>query len=263
MLTSNFRGAAALQGKQISLLRESPMIRNIDLRRRWFVGGAALSCFAPVLPALAAPAVADEQTAAKKAEAQATVTVTEDLMREHGVLRRVLLIYDAGVRRLSQGEDIDPKLFVQAAEIMRDFVHAYHENSEEEEIFPRFKKAGRLVTLVDTLTTQHAAGRKLTDKILEIAPTTRESKDRRKVMTDAMQAAITMYAPHSAREDTDLFPALHGLVTQTEFDHLGESLQKREKAKFGADGFEATVKKVEAIEKRLGTDDLSQFTPKT
>jgi len=246
-----------LQQKRITLL-ETSMIGTIDLRRRWLVGGAAFACVAPLLPALA-----DERTAAKKAEAQASVTATEDLMREHGVLRRVLLIYDAAVRRLGQGEDIDPKLFVQAATLMRNFVHDYHEKAEEEEVFPRFKKAGRLVTLVDTLTIQHAAGRKLTDKILEIGPTTRESKDRRKVMTDAMQASITMYAPHAAREDTDLFPVLHSLVTQTEFDQLGASMEKREKAHFGADGFEAAIKEIEAIEKRLGTDDLSQFTPKT
>jgi hypothetical protein len=32
---------------------------------------------------------------------------------------------------------------------------------------------------------------------------------------------------------------------------------------FGADGFEKVVKKVEALEKRLGINDLSQFTPKS
>jgi hemerythrin-like domain-containing protein len=233
--------------------------RSKFTRRRLF-GAASVSGLIVAAPAL--PAFADEQTAAKKAEAKATVTATEDLMREHGVLRRILLIYDAGIRRLGQGEDIDPKLFAQAATLMHDFVHEYHEKAEEEEIFPRFRKAGRLVALVDTLVTQHAAGRKLTDKILEIAPTTRESKDRRKVMTDAMQATIAMYAPHAAREDTDLFPVLHSLVTGAEFDQLGENMEKREKARFGADGFEASVKQIEAIEKRLGIDDLSQFTPK-
>ncbi len=234
------------------------MIDRIDWSRRRLFGAVGAAGLVTALPALA-----DEQTAAKKAEAEGSVTATEDLMREHGVLRRVLLIYDAAIRRLGQGEDIDPKLFAAAATIMRDFIHDYHEKAEEEEIFPRFKKAGRLVGLVDTLVTQHAAGRKLTDRILEIAPTTRESTDRRKVMTDAMQASIVMYSPHAAREDTDLFPVLHSLLTQTEFDRLGETMEKREKSKFGTDGFEATVKKIAAIEKRLGTDDLGQFTPKT
>ena len=43
---------------------------------------------------------------------------------------------------------LEHAIFTQAAEAMRDFVHAYHEKQEEEQIFPRFKKAGRMVDLV-------------------------------------------------------------------------------------------------------------------
>ena len=71
-----------------------------------------------------------------------------------------------------------------------------------------------------------------------------------------------MYRPHAAREDTDVFPTLRSLVTPNEFDALGETFEKEELARFGADGFEQTVKKVEAIEKRLGTDDITRYTPK-
>jgi hemerythrin-like domain-containing protein len=72
-----------------------------------------------------------------------------------------------------------------------------------------------------------------------------------------------MYRPHAAREDTDVFPTLRSLVTPNEFEQIGEALEKSETEKFGADGFEKVVKKVEALEKRLGINDLSQFTPKS
>jgi hemerythrin-like domain-containing protein len=235
------------------------MSSNIDLRRRWFFGAAAVGGLAPALPAFA-----DERGkgTGPKAEAELPVPPTEDLMREHGVLRRILLIYEAGARRLGQGEDMESAVFVQAAETMRDFIHDYHEKLEEEYVFPRFKKAGRMVPLVDVLLTQHAAGRKLTEQILQIAPTARTDSGRRKTMIDAMQASIVLYGPHAAREDTDIFPTVRSLVTPSEFDALGETFEKEEKAKFGADGFEKMVKKVEAIEKRIGTDDLSKYTPK-
>ncbi|MBS0222413.1 MAG: hemerythrin domain-containing protein [Proteobacteria bacterium] len=233
---------------------------TVDLRRRRLFGAAAACGLAPALPALA-----DERGKGigPKAEADASVPPTEDLMREHGILRRVLLIYEAGARRLGQGEDMEPAVFVQAAEVMRDFIHDYHERLEEDEIFPLFKKAGRLVPLIDVLITQHAAGRKLTDQILQIAPTARTDSGRRKAMIDAMQATIALYGPHAAREDTDVFPTVRSLVTPNEFDILGETFEKEEKARFGADGFEKMVKKVAAIEKRIGTDDLSKYTPKT
>ena len=139
------------------------MARILNSRRR-LLAGAAGSLL------LYAPAFADQrrQAAPKKKTADSIqVTATEDLMREHGVLRRILLIYEAGARRIGQGEDIDPAVFSQAAETMRDFIHDYHEKSEEEHVFPRFKKAGCMVELVDVLLVQHTAGRKLTDRVLQ------------------------------------------------------------------------------------------------
>jgi hemerythrin-like domain-containing protein len=234
------------------------MARILDSRRR-LLAGAAGSLL------LSAPAFADQrrQAAPKKKTAEAIpVTATEDLMREHGVLRRILLIYEAGARRIGQGEDIDPAVFSQAAETMRDFIHEYHEKSEEEHVFPRFTKAGRMVELVDVLLVQHTAGRRLTERVLQGAEPSRGNKEQRAALIEAMQATITLYRPHAAREDTDIFPTLRSLMTPNEFEELGETLEKVEVAKFGNDGFEKMAKRVEQLEKRIGTDDLAQATPK-
>jgi hemerythrin-like domain-containing protein len=230
-------------------------MNNVDLRRRWLLGAAGIT----VLTA-AAPAVA--QTV-KKADAETlAVPATERLMRENALTSRVMLIYAAAARRLGQGEDLESGVFTQAAEVMRDFVHAYHEKAEEEEVFPRFKKAGRMVDLVGVLQSQHVAGGQLTDKVLAAAPGIANS-DKRKTLIEAMETTVTLYRPHIAREDTDLLPALRSLMTPDEFEALGHALEKKENEVLGADGFEKSVKKVEAIEKKLGTYDLSQFTPKT
>lgn len=243
-------------------------MNNVDLRRRWLLGAAGGAAAMFGLPASAnarANAHADVYGQAgpnKKIDAEKMpIPPTEDLMREHGVVARLLLIYEAGGRRLGQGEDIEAGLFTQAGELMRDFVHGYHEKSEEDEVFPRFKKAGRMVDLVGVLLAQHAAGRQLTEKVLAAAPGIANG-DKRKAMIEAMQATVTLYRPHIAREDTDLFPTLRTIVTPSEFEALGETFEKEEATTFGADGFEKVAKKVEAIEKRLGTHDLSQFTPK-
>jgi len=232
------------------------MISIARSRRRLLAGAAGLL----LLPA---PVFGQPNPKATKKTAESVpVTATEDLMREHGVLERILLIYEAGARRIGQGEDIDPVVFTQAAETMRDFIHDYHEKSEEEHIFPRFKKAGRMVELVDVLLVQHQAGRKLTERILQTAEASRGNKEQRTAMIDAMQAAITLYRPHAAREDTNVFPTVRSLMTPNEFEELGETLEKAEVAKFGSDGFEKMAKRVEQIEKRIGTDDLAQVTPK-
>ena len=71
-----------------------------------------------------------------------------------------------------------------------------------------------------------------------------------------------MYAPHVAREDTVLFPALHVIVTRQEYEALGEKFDEIEHKTFGADGFDIYLDQVTAFEKRLGIYDLAQFTPK-
>src|ERR1700754_2521160 len=114
--------------------------------------GIMVSALAPAL--IITPASGPEKKKLKDVAAGkkgGEVTPPEDLMREHGVLDRVLLIYEASIRKLSANEDdLDPGLITKSAEIIRDFINNYHEKSEENHVFPRFKAAGTMVDLVDT-----------------------------------------------------------------------------------------------------------------
>jgi hemerythrin-like domain-containing protein len=198
---------------------------------------------------------------ARKEEAE-EVTPPEDLMREHGVLDRVLLVYEAAMRKFGTGEDFDPAVLVDSARIVREFIEDYHEKSEEDHVFPRFKKAGQMTQLVDTLLVQHQAGRRLTASILQYAPVARSDGDDRRRLVGALQSFIAMYRPHAAREDTDLFPKLRSLVSSHEYDAMAEDFEKKEHQLFGDDGFEKMAARVAALEERIGIHDLSQFTPR-
>jgi hemerythrin-like domain-containing protein len=166
------------------------------------------------------------------------------------------------MRRLGQGEDIDPAVFARAAEIAKAFIHDHQEKMEEELVFTRFKTAGRMVELVGVLASQHAAGAKLTEKILAAAPQAR-SKEPREAMGRDVQALIAMYRPHMAREATDLFPTLRQLVTADEYAEIGEEMAKRERQVLSADGFEKVAKQVAEVEKVIGIQDIGVFTPKS
>jgi hemerythrin-like domain-containing protein len=190
------------------------------------------------------------------------VSPPEDLMREHGVLKRILLIYGEVLRRMDTNEDLPPEPLMESAKIIRSFVEDYHEKLEENYLFPRFKKAGKLVDLVDVLVQQHQAGRRLTDITVHLATaqSLKLADDRRK-LADSMRQFIRMYNPHEAREDTVLFPAFRGIVSEHEFDSLGEEFENKEDELFGDDGFFKIVDQVAEIEKKLGIYDLSKFTP--
>ena len=191
------------------------------------------------------------------------VSPPEDLMREHGVLKRILLIYGEAIRRIKADQDLPPEPLAESAKIIRQFVEDYHEKLEEDFLFPRFKKANKLVDLVDVLLQQHQAGRRLTDITMRLATNQalKHADDRRKLV-DSMLQFIRMYNPHEAREYTVLFPAFHRIVSAHEFDSLGEDFEKKEDELFGDDGFFKVVDRVAEIEKKLGIYDLAQFTPK-
>jgi len=199
----------------------------------------------------------------KKMDPQVDISAPEDLMREHGVLNRILLIYEEAIQRLRVNEDVSPDVFQASAQVVRRFVEDYHEQLEETFVFPRFEKRQQLIELVTVLRQQHQAGRRLTDAILHAAVPARFTKpETRQDMIRACEAFIRMYRPHEAREDTVLFPALYRIVPVKEVAELGEQFEKEEHRLFGEEGFDKTVAEVAAIEKTLDIHDLARFTPK-
>jgi hemerythrin-like domain-containing protein len=229
-----------------------------NLRRRQFIKAGGIFIAASGVHAAVSAFPAEEEK--KNGE----VSPPEDLMREHGVLKRILLIYGEVIRRIEANEDLPPEPVAQSAKIIRDFVEDYHEKLEENFLFPRFRKAGKLVDLVDVLLQQHQAGRRLTDITIRLATNQAvKNLDDRRTLADSMRHFIRMYNPHEAREDTVLFPAFRGIVSAHEFDSLGEDFEKKEDELFGEDGFFKVVDRVADIEKKLGIYDLAQFTPKT
>jgi hemerythrin-like domain-containing protein len=220
---------------------------------------------APVLGAgLVVPASLLAQKKSEKAEGKELeeVTPTEDLMREHGLLKRILLIYDEVRGRIAAQKDFPPDAVTNSAKIIRSFIEQYHEKLEEDHLFPRFRKHNLLVELVDVLQQQHEAGRRVTERILSrVQAGMRSNDDKQKLAADLRQF-VRMYAPHEAREDTVLFPALHTIISPHEYDALGEDFEKKEHEMFGKEGFEGMVPRVAAIEKQLGIYELSEFTPK-
>jgi hemerythrin-like domain-containing protein len=226
--------------------------------RRSFLKYAGMAVtMASGLPSFAADSPGAESTETKAQE----ISPVEDLMREHSVLTRCLLIYDEISSRIDNGKAFPPDALASTALLIQKFVEGYHEKLEENYIFPRFEKAGKFVDLVKVLLAQHQAGRSLTGKIINLSSDDPDYENKNSLQA-CLRGFCRMYRPHKAREDTVLFPVLHMIVTEKEYDSLGESFEDKEKEIFGEGGFEGIVGRVAGVEKSLGIFDISQFTPK-
>ena len=229
-------------------------MKTIETTRRQFVLAGGLGV---------AGALAGGGALAKEAKEKDDddVPPTEDLMREHGVLRRILLVYGEVIRRVDAKQEIKPEWVSASATIIREFIEDYHERDEEQFIFPRLQKAGKLTDLVAVLLAQHQAGRRVTADVLKLAtPAALKGDASRKELADKLRAFIRMYEPHAAREDTVLFPTFRALLSERELKKLMDLFEDKEKA-LPHGGFEKMVDEVAKIEQSLGIYDLAKFTP--
>jgi hemerythrin-like domain-containing protein len=190
------------------------------------------------------------------------VTAVEDLMREHGVLRRALFVYsEAAVKLRSEPSAVVPGAIYKTAKLFRAFGEEYHEKKlEEAHIFPAVKKAGgQAASYPDILIAQHSRGRQITDYILAITGKEKLGIGDGEGLAQAMESLVRMYRPHAAREDTVVFPAWKQTLTAKQLDEMNDKFEEIEQQQFGEDGFENAVRQIAAIENELGMADLARF----
>ncbi len=185
------------------------------------------------------------------------VGAVEDLMREHGVLRRAILVFRESASRLRQGNAVDPAALTRTARLFRSFGEEYHERKlEEAHIFPAVQKAGGpAAAYVQTLVAQHNRGREIIDYVLSAA-----NGSDAQGLAQSLEQFEHMYANHAAREDTIVFPAWKAALGEKGVEEMGEKFEEIEKQQFGGDGFDQAVRQIGQIEGALGLSDLSQFT---
>lgn len=182
----------------------------------------------------------------------------EELMTEHGVLKRVLLAYRAIAEQLGQGRAVPAETVTDAAQIIAGYVESFHEGLEEGYVFPRV--ASQQAELVRTLLVQHDRGRHLTATILAAAPHAASARARAGLRA-ALTAFVRMYAPHEAWEDTVIYPALRSVTPQRTLDRLAERFADLENAQFGDDALGQMLHRLAGVEQQLGIGDLATFTP--
>lgn len=194
-------------------------------------------------------------------EREPEVTATEDLMREHGVIRRALVVYrEAAARLRTKPSALPSGALLETARLLRTFAEDYHERAlEEEQLFPAVKRGGGAAgALVDVLIGQHARGREITDYV--IASTAAASVRDPNALAGALEGFARMYEEHAALEDTVVFPTWKGTMSARERKERAETFEEIEHRTFGKDGFEDARDRVAAVERSLGID-LGRFTP--
>lgn len=190
------------------------------------------------------------------------IAATEDMMREHGVLRRILVAYRETAGLIRSGARFDVAALADAADLFRSFGEEYHEHSlEEAHVFPAVRKAGGAAAgLIDGLLQQHRRGREINLFLIATCKGGAIADARRPEVASALESFARMYEAHAAQEDTIVFQAWRKSLSKHELEEASEQFEDIEKAQFKGDGFDLAVDRIARIEQRLGIADLGRFT---
>lgn len=231
-------------------------------RRQWLLTLSSVGAGAILLGCNKAGPSESKEVNDDKEGAEPEVTATEDLMREHGVLRRALLVYQETATRMRGGVMVPPEPLRKTAKLFRSFGEEYHEKKLEEAcIFPAVKKAGGAAAgYADILIAQHQRGREITDFIITATAGPKISTSNARSFEAALESLVRMYEHHAAIEDTVVFPGWKQTLNPTQLDEMNEKFEDIEHEQFGEDGFEDALKQMSEIEQSLGLSDLAQFT---
>jgi len=190
-----------------------------------------------------------------------SVDPIQDLQKDHGLFRRLLLIYDEMTRIINSGQDFDTSQLQNAANIVASYFENFHEMLEETYIFPVFIQNQQMVDLVNTLQQDHATGRTITQSILLQCQTgDLQSPQTLQTISNSLQQYVTILRPHLAKEESQLFPLFQNLTTQQNYDVIGELFAGQEIDTFGQNGFTSISNQVSAIEQALNMTTLAQPT---
>ena len=178
----------------------------------------------------------------------------EDLMREHGLINRMLLIYEHIIKVYECTLELDKKNLYKVANLIREFDENYHQKMEEKYIFPYVKIY--YPKEIEQLIIQHYYTRKITDEILENIDIS-QSIPR---IINLMKTYYYMYIKHEAVEDTVIYQKFKEMLSYKEYIKIGHKLENEEEKMFGFNGFNKILNRVELIEKELDIYSLEKLT---
>lgn len=188
------------------------------------------------------------------------LTAGEDLMQEHGVFGRILLIYQTIADDFQRGQTRHVDNLLSATKLIVDYIEGHHERIEELLVFPELTKGDKHGDLVATLVHQHQVGKDITTMIQKRFVSKKVSRSNLTDTARSMRAYAAMFRPHALREDTVVYPAIRESMTANQYAEFSGRVRELEDKMVHVGDLQQLVKQVSEIEIALGIHDLSKFT---
>ncbi len=75
-------------------------------------------------------------------------------------------------------------------------------------------------------------------------------------------AYLNMIRPHTAYEETSLYPQIRATLSDRDYEQLRRDLADAARTRLGPQGFSSLLQRVRELERSVGVTSLAQFTPR-
>ncbi len=176
---------------------------------------------------------------------------TEDLKNEHEVILRMLDLLTKASDRLQKGEDVDPKLFEDAIDFLRNFVDKCHHTKEEQHLFVEMIAHGVSgeVGPISVMMREHQDARAHVKKLAglskkKLSPTTK------KAIAKTAKAYVDVMSKHIQKENDVLFPMADHLLPPEDQRKLEEAFDEVEEKVMGPNVHDKYLRMIDEWEER-------------
>jgi hemerythrin-like domain-containing protein len=159
---------------------------------------------------------------------------TDDLMNEHRVIERMLRILTTASDRLEMGQDIDPQLYVDAVDFLKNFADKCHHSKEEKLLFEKMMERGVSgeVGPIAVLMREHQDGRAHI-KNLDKLSYEKMSETTKLGLIKASRAYVDLLSKHIQKEDNVLYPLANQILDKEDQIELERGFEAVEKDVMG------------------------------
>lgn len=176
---------------------------------------------------------------------------TEELKEEHRVIERMLDIVWKACEGLDKGKDVDPALFVGAAEFFKNFADKCHHSKEEKLLFEKMIARGvpRTSGPIAVMLIEHEDGRAHVRKIADLS-SGKPTPQAKKQLIGAARGYVRLLSAHIEKEDNILYPMADNLLREEDQEELERGFEGVERDVMGPGVHEKYHKMIEKWEEK-------------
>jgi hemerythrin-like domain-containing protein len=176
------------------------------------------------------------------------------LVEEHEIIERMLAVLNKAAEKLERGAEVDPQLFLEAADFIRNFADRCHHAKEEDILFKLMAERG-IPTQggpVGVMLTEHEYARKYTEAMEKATREFLEGNIQAKnTIIENARYYARLLTEHIHKENNILYPMGNRIFSSEDQTMLKEKFEEIEKNEIGEGVHQKYLQLVQKLEKEI------------